>query len=555
MGKAVLAQPLRHVVILTQFVLVGWFVAFGLCCLEDVHPGKCTCEPFGHTRIRVTCTGIKQVPRDLPSNTIQLILSANHLRSIEEDAFRNLTLLKAIDLSRNSLKSIPQNTFRNLNLLQYINLAENNIKGGFYLPGNASKVELQHNRISLNDLKIILKESKDFNFLDISGNPIGPNLTSDTFAGFHKMVHLNMGGCGLQHIESRSFRAMNKLREINLVSNMLSRIEPGTFEGLSEDLLVLSLQNNGLTTIADGTFRRFRNLAQLRLDNNNLTTVPDLTGLTVMIYLGLLYNQFKDISRLGNSSIKELFAISLWDNQIEELPVNIFQNVPVTFSLDLSKNKLTSIPDNAFSACKNLTQLMLSFNLISQINNRTFAGLKNLRILMIMNNHLSIIPGNIFAGCPKLEMLFLHGNRIKRIDGNAFRGLSRLETLTLFDNPLQLLPVKIFDEMSSNVTLAISCKNFQKLLPGMYTTFMECAPSASFHITLYDEEFRFLANHLINSGFICSKCGTSIPKPHYSCNVCRFRMPGTYSNRFSSCLKCPAGNCEEFSDILITFYA
>ncbi|XP_020630429.1 uncharacterized protein LOC110067444 [Orbicella faveolata] len=94
------------------------------------------------------------------------------------------------------------------------NLAENNIKGGFYLPGNASKVELRHNRISLNDLKIILKESKDFNFLDISGNPIGPNLTSDTFAGFHKMVHLKMEGCGLQHIESRSFRAMNKLQEM-----------------------------------------------------------------------------------------------------------------------------------------------------------------------------------------------------------------------------------------------------------------------------------------------------------------------------------------------------
>ncbi|XP_020630431.1 insulin-like growth factor-binding protein complex acid labile subunit [Orbicella faveolata] len=144
---------------------------------------------------------------------------------------------------------------------------------------------MQHNRISLNDLKIILRASKDITFLDISGNPIGPNLTSDTFAGFHKMVHLNMEGCGLRHIESRSFRAMNKLKEINLDSNKLSRIDPGTFEGLSEDLLKLCLQNNGLTTIADGTFRRFRNLSQLRLEDNKLTTVPDLTGVTVMSYL------------------------------------------------------------------------------------------------------------------------------------------------------------------------------------------------------------------------------------------------------------------------------
>ena len=72
MGKTVVAQPMRIVVIVAQFLLVGWFVAFGLCCLEDVHPGKCTCVRFGHTRIRVNCTGINQVPRDLPSNTAML---------------------------------------------------------------------------------------------------------------------------------------------------------------------------------------------------------------------------------------------------------------------------------------------------------------------------------------------------------------------------------------------------------------------------------------------------------------------------------------------------
>ena len=62
----------QHMAKLTQFVLVGWFVAFGLCCLKDVHPGKCSCVSFGPTRIIVNCTGIKQVPRDLPSNTAML---------------------------------------------------------------------------------------------------------------------------------------------------------------------------------------------------------------------------------------------------------------------------------------------------------------------------------------------------------------------------------------------------------------------------------------------------------------------------------------------------
>ncbi|XP_020615072.1 leucine-rich repeat-containing protein 15-like [Orbicella faveolata] len=144
---------------------------------------------------------------------------------------------------------------------------------------------MQDNRISLTDLKIILKASKDINFLDISGNPIGPNLTSDTFAGFHKMVHLYMATCGLQHIETRSFRAMNKLKEIDLFSNMLSHIEPGTFEGPSEGLLSLFLHYSELKTIADGTFRRFSRLTDLRLCHNKLTTLPDLTGPATMTNL------------------------------------------------------------------------------------------------------------------------------------------------------------------------------------------------------------------------------------------------------------------------------
>ena len=71
MGKTSTAKHLTCVG-LTQLILVWWFVAFGFCCLEDVHPGNCSCPPFDHTRIIVKCKGLKQVPRDLPSNTALL---------------------------------------------------------------------------------------------------------------------------------------------------------------------------------------------------------------------------------------------------------------------------------------------------------------------------------------------------------------------------------------------------------------------------------------------------------------------------------------------------
>ncbi|KAL9989469.1 hypothetical protein ACROYT_G004025 [Oculina patagonica] len=328
MAKTSTGQPLTTLC-LTQLILVWWFVASGLCCLEDVHPGNCSCHSFGRTRLMVKCQRIKQVPRDLPSNTAILNLSGNNLISIEEDVFRNLTLLGYIDLSRNSLKSIPHNTFQNLTRLKKmqvhgnhcspscsvlgypfnlrpgvacfarlviyrpppavsgtasaplpLNLDENDIKGGFYLPKSAAIVKMKANMLSLDDLKVIAGQSREIIILDIAENPIGPTLTSDTFPGFDKIVSLNMSSCGLKHIESGIFRRMKKLTNIDLGFNMLTHIEAGTFEGLSDNLMTLSLKNNALTTIADGTFSRFSKLSILKLRNNILKSLPDLTGPT-----------------------------------------------------------------------------------------------------------------------------------------------------------------------------------------------------------------------------------------------------------------------------------
>ncbi|KAL9986492.1 hypothetical protein ACROYT_G000647 [Oculina patagonica] len=517
---------------LTQLVLVWWFVASGLCCLKDVHPGNCFCKPFGPTRITVKCQGIKQVPRDLPSNTVVLNLSGNHLSSIQDDVFKNLTLLRVIDLSRNSLKFIPHSTFRNPTQI----LDENSIKGGFYLPESVTRVTIKYNMLLLDDLKIIVGGSKRINVLDIEGNPIGPFLTSDTFAGFDEMTYLCLANCSLKHIESGTFRRMKKLKLLDLRDNMLSHIEPGTLEGTSDNLKHLLLQHNALTSIADGTFTRFSKLTDLYLDNNNLTSAPNLTGLTQVTHLALANNQIKDISLLGISKLKQVTDLSLKFNHLEHLPVSIFQNIFVVSNLDMSFNKLLSIPNEAFSGCKKLAMLLLNFNFISQISNRTLAGLKNLRILMMINNSLAFIPEGTFADNPLLKLLFLHSNTIKLIDGNAFHGLTGLRTLTLFDNPLRSLPVTMFNKMGSNVTLTVSCKNFQELYPGIYTAFIKCAPSASFHIVIDKGESGF-ADGLSYSGFRC-KYNPESYYSRYNCSIC---MTGTKSNLADFCVKCPAG--------------
>ena len=68
----------------------------------------------------------------------------------------------------------------------------------------------------------------------------------------------------------------------------------------------------------------------------------------------------------------------------------------------------------------------------------------------------------------------------------------------------------------------------------------ECAPSASFHVLLYDDQIDY-SDGLLGSGFVCNECRI-IVRPHFRCTNCSFCMSGTYSNLDASCLNCPAGN-------------
>lgn len=280
-------------------------VTLGLClsvsCESTQCPCNCTCSPFGKLT-QVKCAGIGQVPPGIPSNTVLLDLSGNDLKSIHEDAFENLTLLKKIDLSKNLLKFIPQNTFRNLTSLAVIELAENALERGFYLPESVYRLDLQSNALPFGEFKTILKGLNQLKILYADKNePIGPVLTSDIFAGFHEMVYLTMSGCNLEYIESGTFRAMLNLSLLDLSHNRLTQIQPFALEGPGDELNTLLLHNNKLRMIADGTFVRFHKLNIIHLKNNLLKSVPDLTGFKTVQILDLARNRITDISRLRDS--------------------------------------------------------------------------------------------------------------------------------------------------------------------------------------------------------------------------------------------------------------
>ncbi|XP_078348690.1 uncharacterized protein LOC144633701 isoform X1 [Oculina patagonica] len=495
---------------LTSLLFTLWFTV----SYENVCPEKCTFTSFGK-RITVKCAGIQHVScGKIPSNTIKLDLSDNPLlRFIDEDCFRNLTALKLI------------------------NLTNDNIKGGFRLPDNVEIVDMVQNKLSLDDLKVIVKGKRKLTQLAIDGNPIGPTLTADVFASLDHMTNLYMRSCNIKYIENGTFVAMRNLKTLVLAGNFLSMLLPGSLHGPANKLKNLDLRWNNLSSIANGTFRSFKSLEKLSLQNNQLRSVPELTGITDISVLNFSQNHIKSLTCFGKFGIRKIYFLFLNENDIEEVPLEVFQNVSIRI-IDFSFNKIKSIADGAFRGCKGLLMLLLNFNNISHINARTFSGLGKLQTLMIANNNLTAIPNDTFSETP-LHSLFLHNNNIKSAEQRAFHSLGSLQSMTLFNNPLQLLPSGIFDELSSGTKISITCKYFQELPPGKYTAMIKCAPSTSFYMPITTDSRTIKS--LQSAGFSCSGCHESLIRGTFNCYNCTFCATGFYSDRTGSCVSCPAG--------------
>ncbi|CAH3155309.1 unnamed protein product [Porites lobata] len=107
-----------------------------------------------------------------------------------------------------------------------------------------------------------------------------------------------MNYCGLEHIESGVFQSMKNLSDLNLKWNALTNIQ--ALKGL-EQLTVLRLRGNRISTIADRTFEGLKYLSTLDLGQNLLRSVPDLTGLVDVGVIRFDDNQIADITKLGKA--------------------------------------------------------------------------------------------------------------------------------------------------------------------------------------------------------------------------------------------------------------
>lgn len=125
-----------------------------------------------------------------------------------------------------------------------------------------------------------------------------------------------------------------------LKSNLITHIEPSTFDSLSDILIELDLQNNQLSDVSSQWL------------NEKLTSLK---------ILNLASNQLESLFSLDGIGLPALKELNLSCNLLSIFPQQIQQWTSL-IKLDLSANKLSSIPRFAFKDLQHLSWLSLASN-------------------------------------------------------------------------------------------------------------------------------------------------------------------------------------------------
>ena len=299
------------------------------------------------------------------------------------------------------------------------------------------------------------------------------HIENDFFSGLSILYKLRLNQNNLRGVEPFSFKDLESLILLELMSNKLTKIENNTFIGLSYFEGKLLLESNDISILEfDANYSPAGGPYDFDFSHNNLTIFPkwEMGGWAGHRF-DLSHNQISYIEPLSFSIYVEYInleynrIISLNDYQSD----GIWTGVGRINILKLSHNYLVQIPSIESDSLRlfyldhnNLTNLKifntkneqieflkfrttylvllsLDFNQIKSIENKTFQHLRKLENLSMSYNHLTRINRIDFYYQYQLKFLNLSQNRIIFIEFDAFENLNNLLILDLSSNNLTLI--------------------------------------------------------------------------------------------------------------------
>ncbi|XP_040030615.2 transforming growth factor beta activator LRRC33 [Gasterosteus aculeatus] len=382
------------------------------------------------------------VPLDLDVRLRRLDLSNNFIRQLHPLALPNL---QQLDLSSNQLDLISEGAFENLAQLEELNLSRNLLSKDI---GNNGKA-----------LQSIIRLKS----LDISMNDLGDDAVELYLRNKPSLDQLKMTGNALTTLSPNLFKESKGLRAITIDDNHISVIEEGTFEPLRQ-LELLNLARNNLAHICDFKLHqvKYLNLSRnsveffvtreddqlyrleiLDLSHNKLLYFPIVPKMNRLKYLHLQNNL---VGALNSEVAMVSEANALYSEIMSEKIVrknNLHSNwrlMPLIY-IDLSYNHFRSFPLETLSLLTSLETLNFSFNCLQNI------------AWNIRHGDESGISRQLFF--PSLKYLNLQSNGLAFISPLFLNALTQIETLNLQDNSVQ--PCASIDRSTQQMNLNTSC--------------------------------------------------------------------------------------------------
>ena len=379
----------------------------------------------------------------------QLSITNGRLRTIPQNALKQLKRLDTLDLDANQIDQLDSYAFYGLPLT-VLSLQSNRLHtlleyafGG--LEHTLEELILMHNSLTAFPL-VALRRLRKLKTLKIAANLIN-ELMDDGFTRFTALQNLDLSNNRLAALNERSLITMPKLVTLSLASNRLSSLTDSPFIYLLE-LETLDLSHNAIRTVGDRVFANLGNLRTLDLSANHLHSLPTLL-LHPLENLHELYLSKNNLLRISNQTFQnntQLQALFISHNAISEIQLGTFSHLAAMQQLHLSFNQLRDIQGNLFKHNSALRTLALDNNLIANLQAGCFQELLELRDLRLQRNLLKRVERGVFYSFPSLQELDLEYNRIEQLEAQALQSLVNLQYLNLQGNRL----IEVGDLLSSS---------------------------------------------------------------------------------------------------------
>lgn len=364
-----------------------------------------------------------------------VIGNCNRITSIPANAFENITV-KHIDLLTNPLSSVDLYAFNKTgHHVLSLQIEADGVNSPYHFFGQMEKLETLYMRnYGLTELTL-------GSFL----LPL-PNLKSLTLDTFNQ----------LSNIEGTLFSVIKNSTEHFALKNLqamtdLTRVIPAILT--LSNLKMLEIENTGIGTIHDQSFRGLNKLTELRIQQNaRLQTITSnaFEGLEgTLEYLLLKSNNLKSASTASSLTFlsrpwQKLDHLDLsYNANLGDIPASTFATLNTLSWMNLQDIGLSNITDSTFTGLTNLHTLDLSYNTIVQVTARSFQNTPSLTELRLnhqnrQNHHTPqplVFSENTFEGIEgSLQHLLIESNM-----------LNVTQVWTLISKLTNLLELKIDD--------------------------------------------------------------------------------------------------------------